>query len=64
MIHITYYSIVTKDSLFLLKRLISIMMILHIDNSSMSYSFTTKYFLCTQVKNHIFFGETMSPIKS
>src|SRR3954470_18590604 len=55
MIHITTGSIVTKDSLFLWKRPVSIMMILHMDNSSISCSFATKYFLCASVKKNIFF---------
>ncbi|KAJ6818917.1 ribosomal protein L23 [Iris pallida] len=66
MIHITSGSIVTKDSLFMWKRPVSIIMILHMDNSSISCSFATKYFLCASVKKkHIFLErETISPSES
>ena len=59
-IHITSASIVTKDSLFLWKRPVSIIMILHMDNSSISCSFATKYFLCK--KKYAFLErDTISP---
>ena len=54
-IHITSASIVTKDSLFMLKRPVSIIMILRMDNSSISCSFATKYFLCAAVKKNMLF---------
>ena len=54
-IHITSASIVTKDSLFMWKRLVSIIMILRMDNSSISCSFATKYFLCAAVKKNMLF---------
>ncbi|XWS62866.1 hypothetical protein CRYUN_Cryun06bG0047400 [Craigia yunnanensis] len=41
---------------------ISIIMILRMDNSSISYSFATKYFLCAVVKKTYFFErDTISP---
>ncbi|KAK7841312.1 uncharacterized protein CFP56_015583 [Quercus suber] len=48
-----------KDSLFMWKRPVSIIMILHMDNSSICCSFATKYFLCATVKKKKkkFFGE-------
>ena len=45
-----------KDFLCMWKRPVSIIMILRMDNSSISCSFATKYFLCAVVKE-IFFGE-------
>ena len=47
------------------KRPMSIIMILRMDNSSISYSFTTKYFLCAAVKKKKVFLErdTISPIE-
>ena len=56
-IDITSASILTKDSLFMWKRPVSIIMILRMDNSSISCSFATKYFLCAAVKKTCFFGE-------
>src|SRR5437667_6413512 len=38
------------------KRPVSIMMILRMDNSSISCSFTTKFFLCASVKKNMLFG--------
>ena len=59
-IHITSASIVTKDSLFMWKRPVSIIMILRMDNSSISCSFARKYFLCAVVKkNMLFWGEIL-----
>lgn len=52
-IHITSASIVTQDSPFLWKRPVSRIMILRMDNSSISCSFATKYFLCTSVKKNM-----------
>ena len=48
------------------KRPVSIMMILRMDNSSISCSFATKYFLCASVKKkHAFWGrDTISAIES
>ena len=43
-----------KDSLCMWKRPVSIIMILRMDNSSISCSFATKYFLCTAVKEKKF----------
>ncbi|KAK7847848.1 protein ycf2 [Quercus suber] len=47
------------------KRSVSIIMILRMDNSSISCSFATKYFLCAAVKKkHAFFErDTISPIE-
>ncbi|KAL8214556.1 hypothetical protein R6Q57_004005, partial [Mikania cordata] len=47
----TSASIVTKDSPFMWKRPLSIIMILRMDSSSISCSFATKYFLCASVSN-------------
>ncbi|KAI5653931.1 hypothetical protein M9H77_31118 [Catharanthus roseus] len=45
--------------------LISIITILRMDNSLISCSFTTKYFLCASVKKHAFWErDTISPIDS
>ncbi|XVE82916.1 hypothetical protein DITRI_Ditri16bG0043600 [Diplodiscus trichospermus] len=49
------------------KRPVSIILILHMDNSSISYSFVIKKFLCAVVKKHAFFGKdniSPSPIES
>lgn len=56
-IHITSVSIVTKDSLFMWKRPVSIILILRLrmDNSSLSCSFTTKHFLRAVVKKNMLF---------
>jgi len=52
-IYIISASIVTKDSLFMWKRPVSRIMILRMDNSSISCSFATKYFLCAAVKKNM-----------
>jgi len=54
-INITSASIVTKDSLFMWKRPVSIIMILRMDNSSISCSFATKSFLFAMVKKNMLF---------
>ncbi|CAN6998107.1 unnamed protein product, partial [Brassica oleracea var. botrytis] len=44
------------------KRLVSIILILRMDNSSLSCSFTTKYFIRVVVKKHAFLErDTISP---
>ncbi|XP_043696550.1 protein Ycf2-like [Telopea speciosissima] len=62
--HFWFYC--NKDSLFMWKRPVSIIMILRMDNSSISCSFATKYFLCASVKKkHAFLErDTISLIES
>ena len=48
-----------KDFLCMWKRPVPIIMILRMDNSSMSCSFATKYFLCAVVKEIFFWREIL-----
>ncbi|CAN6476532.1 unnamed protein product [Victoria cruziana] len=53
--HFYFYS--NKRFPFMRKRPVSIIMILHMDNSSISHSSATRYFLCASVKKTCFFRE-------
>jgi len=64
-IHITSLFLVTKDSLLLWKRLVSIITIFCMDNSWISCSFATKNGLCAAVKKHAFLKrDIILPIES
>ncbi|KAF3449766.1 hypothetical protein FNV43_RR05844 [Rhamnella rubrinervis] len=58
--HFCFYC--NKGFPFMWKRAVSIIMILRMDNSSISCSFATKYFLCA-AKNMLLERDTISPIE-
>ncbi|KAF1876930.1 hypothetical protein Lal_00033855 [Lupinus albus] len=53
-----------RNSLFMWKRPVSIIMILRMDNSSLSCSFATKYFLCAALKKIFLERDTISLVES